>query len=273
MLSRSNTTILAIAGLLIGLANPLNAQIASETPPDIDATNRFSVATTRVSEPSLKLFGFGPVSDSKLKQLREDVAIFNRLVLKSLPTSTSRNTMGVTVTRNYGKNDVFCVEGRGLIFVYHVGFPVAKSEDKQNPEPTPGSATGDWEKAREELRASKSGRSGLISRAQYSDFRKANYDQDQVDSLDRVIKKALSNAGKIRNMVSSESVTVYVYGSAVRDGKTTVMAWKANASDADSNGKVAENRIQSVQYLESQSKREMFFGTYQTAPSKRGISR
>ena len=202
---------------------------------------------------AVRYFGFGPLDNKRRDELNEDVSVLNHLVMRSLPTIGTKKTMGVTVRYVYGKNEALFVEGKGLILNYHVGFPVAQDSDSK------GNRRGndkkesvdEWEQARTELKANRG--SVLIVGSRGKKIRKAYYNKERVDELDQMMKKLLRHVSKIRNMKSTDSVTVYVRGPGSKPGHSSVMAWRINLSDVTRGSSVDSSRIKTTQYHESGS--------------------
>ncbi len=244
-LTLTATTLLVAT--LVAITGPTSLFGQTVMSDKLDMTASFSDVYNKPQRLSVKHFGFGAMDEKKQEQLDEDCSVMNHLIKRTLPTASTKNTMGVTVTHSYGRNEALYVDGRGLILNYHVGFPVApnKDDDQKTAKDLTADKVDEWEKARTEM---KSGNVVVDSnvKVKYIGFN-ANYvyDKKRIAKLDGVIKKALSHVGKIRNLKSSDSVTVYVRGLG-----GSVMAWKVNMADVRSDRPVSADRIKSVQYRE-----------------------
>ena len=264
---------LKISGM-VTLAVVLNVMVVvplmgQKNDPLVGYTNsvRQVVSTQKLN---VAYFGFGALDEKKQKELQEDCNVLNHLVRRSLSTTSTRNTMGVTVTRQFGTNKAMLVEGRGLILTYYIGFPVAPGSKSEASESNNGKneKVDEWEQAKKEMKSD-----GVVLRATnkvdyVGTFPK--YERDRVKKLDEVVKKALSHAGKIRNLDSKESITIYVRGPGADPASgASVMAWKVNMSDVSSGQSVESGKIKTVQYHEKRQTNVNVYGyQYQIAPQK-----
>lgn len=235
-------------------AATLNADGLQDLNYGTTVTNLYRVG----SKKNVKYFGFGAVEESQINELSEDCRVLNHLLTRSIQTTATRNRMGVRVTYSFGQNDAMYVEGRGLILTYHVGFPLVPDEDETESIKENSDSVDEWEKARSEIEGVQSGRQNI----DYVKLNpgKAKYDQEQVEKLADGVVNALSHAGKIRNLKSSDSVTIYVRGPSVANpNQMSVMAWQVNMSDTRSDQTVSNDKIRSVKYFEPKSSGSDYF--------------
>ena len=211
----------------------------------------------------VRIFNFEPMDPARTIEIHEDANVLNHLI--RMPSTTlNENVLGVSVPQAASQNTAIYIQGTGLIFAYHVGFPVAQTDEEAAESDESGEPKSSWDRAREAVRTADQGGFGLVVNRQ-PDSPAIKYDADRVDALDQIVASALREAGNFRNLESGNSITVYVYGPVMlsESGATrSVIAYKVQLVTG-AHGKLYPQDLKRSQFVEEASNDVSQFSFYQ----------
>ena len=208
---------------------------------------------------NVRFYGFGPVADEFRREIIEDSRTLNQLITGTMPTQ-HRRSLGVTVDRKILVN---YVDGKGILMFYNVGIPVAQQADILSPPQESESSENPWDKARNEIRNRPLGyiKTRTVFTT-YPQFLKEGLGA-RIDELKTSLTEALAYAGNFRNLESSDTITIYVFGPVV-SGQRSILAARVSMSNAKSVGRLPIDKIQITQYFESTSSSGVSGDLYQS---------
>ena len=155
------------------------------------------------------------LDNSKLGDIREDMAVMGRILSKAAERASGREgpaaAAGISLWTFPTARQTTCIhlEGFGAVFQLHVHFPLVAPEKVENKaEPAEDST---WEKTKQELYGGGANKSFCYVVSTGSK-QVAVYDPERVENLKKVILESLKNASHLRNLKSSDAIVVAVTG-------------------------------------------------------------
>ncbi|MGI9515910.1 MAG: hypothetical protein ACR2NP_02590 [Pirellulaceae bacterium] len=219
--------------------------------------------TNSTGDLGLKIFSFGPMEQATRDEIQEDANILNHLIRMNAPTRQD-TVMGVSVTQAMGENSAIYIQGTGMVFVYHVGYPVAQTDEEAAESDETDEPKSTWDRAREAIRTTDQSGFGLVVNRQ-PDAPALAYSAERVDALEKVMATALREAGNFRNLEPGNSITVYVYGPMMLKESgpmRSVMAWRVSLKEGPE-GSVQPRDLAKMQFMEAFNGNVGQFGLYQ----------
>lgn len=163
-------------------------------------------------------------SESKLAELREDLAVFSRILGKAAGEERRRGrdmALGIVVSTfpTLRRPEALYLEGYGAVLLLSVPFPLAApTAEKDEPTPNPP-ADSLWERTRRELFGGQPGGPpppdpfrGEFWERLVPDAKAAPYDASRVEKLRRDLTEALQHGTHLRHVKPEEYLVVAVTG-------------------------------------------------------------
>ena len=206
---------------------------------------------------SIHFFTFGEVDETKRATIKEDATVLNHLISQALPVTAQGSALGVRYRRAHGDNQIFVIDGKGIIVVYHVGISLAPIQSGVASDQPQAEALNPWEQAKRDLEERH--HPNAESRYFAIDTNLGNgvspFDPDAVSRIEMAVKQALQYAGNFRGLNQGDTITVYAYGpqtyastgAAVRTG----MSWRATLEGLESDKPIPFEKIESHSFVES----------------------
>ncbi len=168
----------------------------------------------------------GDLSAAQVAELREDLAVFSRILGKAAGEERRRGqemALGIVVSTfpTLRRPEALYLEGYGAVLLLNVPFPLAAPEEPRD-EPAPDKpADSVWERTRRELFGGQPGSPtppppGLLPRLEWDHLlpgaKPAPYDAARVEKLRRDLVEALQHGTHLRHVKPEEHLVVVVTG-------------------------------------------------------------